>query len=54
MGGGGAPPARPRAACRAALPDTGLTAEQQVDCLLELATDPYVLGLAYAGWDAHV
>ncbi|XP_043237415.1 DNA-dependent protein kinase catalytic subunit-like [Amphibalanus amphitrite] len=39
---------------RAELADAGLTAEQQVDCLLELATDRYVLGLAYSGWAAHV
>ena len=39
---------RPQHERRASLADSDLTAEQQVDCLLELATDPYVLGLAWS------
>lgn len=35
---------------RARHPATGLTADQQVACLLDLATDPNVLGRAWVGW----
>jgi len=35
---------------RARLPATSLTADQQVACLIDLATDPNVLGRAWAGW----
>ncbi|XP_037079091.1 DNA-dependent protein kinase catalytic subunit-like [Pollicipes pollicipes] len=45
---------RPGLDPRADLPDDGLTVQQQVTCLMDLATDPYVLGLAYFGWEAHV
>ena len=35
---------------RRTLPSTGLTAAQQVDVLVEQATDPNVLGRTYHGW----
>lgn len=40
----------PEGSRRRALPAAGLTAEQQVDVLVELATDPNVLGRTYHGW----
>lgn len=36
---------------RAQLPAEGLTVEKQVDCLLDQATDPNVLGRAWVGWE---
>jgi DNA-dependent protein kinase catalytic subunit len=36
--------------CRARMADGGLTVENQVECLIDLATDPVVLGVTYAGW----
>lgn len=39
---------------RAQLPAEGLTVEKQVDCLLDQATDPNVLGRAWAGWEPWV
>jgi len=34
---------------RATLPRTGLTVDQQVDCLVDHATDPNILGRAFVG-----
>lgn len=36
---------------RAALPLEGLTVEQQVDCLLDQAMDPNILGRVWVGWE---
>ncbi|KAK0144662.1 DNA-dependent protein kinase catalytic subunit [Merluccius polli] len=36
---------------RARLPAQGLTVEQQVDCLLDQATDPNLLGRVWQGWE---
>ncbi len=36
---------------RAELPDDKLSVDQQVSCLVDLATDNYVLGSTYFGWD---
>ncbi|KAK3917413.1 DNA-dependent protein kinase catalytic subunit [Frankliniella fusca] len=36
---------------RAKLADSGLTPRQQVECLIDLATDPNVLVKTYGGWD---
>ena len=36
---------------RQLLPEDGLSVEDQVTCLIEMATDPYVLSAAYIGWD---
>jgi len=36
---------------RASLPACGLTADQQVDCLIDLATDPNILGRSWVGWE---
>ncbi|XP_017270589.1 DNA-dependent protein kinase catalytic subunit isoform X2 [Kryptolebias marmoratus] len=36
---------------RAKLPAEGLSVEKQVDCLLDQATDPNVLGRAWMGWE---
>lgn len=36
---------------RARLPDAGLSVERQVDCLLDQAMDPNVLGRTFAGWE---
>ena len=36
---------------RATLPSSGLTVDQQVDCLVDLATDPNILGRFWAGWE---
>lgn len=36
---------------RAQLPAEGLTVEKQVDCLLDQATDPNVLGRTWVGWE---
>ncbi|XP_072042849.1 DNA-dependent protein kinase catalytic subunit-like [Amphiura filiformis] len=41
-----------RKSVRASKPDTGLSVEQQVDCLIEQATDPNILGRVYLGWEA--
>ena len=35
---------------RRKLPETGLTPEEQVDVLVEHATDPAVLGFCWLGW----
>nr|XP_019943216.1 PREDICTED: DNA-dependent protein kinase catalytic subunit [Paralichthys olivaceus] len=37
---------------RAKLPAAGLSAEQQVDCLLDQAMDPNVLGRVWVGWES--
>lgn len=34
---------------RARLTDDGLTAEEQVQCLLDMATDPALLGMSWTG-----
>lgn len=39
---------------RARLPAAGLTVEKQVDCLLDQATDPNVLGRVWVGWEPWV
>ncbi|XP_034021328.1 DNA-dependent protein kinase catalytic subunit [Thalassophryne amazonica] len=39
---------------RAKLPAAGLSVEKQVDCLLDQAMDPNVLGRVYAGWEPWV
>ncbi|XP_044195297.1 DNA-dependent protein kinase catalytic subunit [Thunnus albacares] len=36
---------------RARLPPAGLSVEKQVDCLLDQATDPNVLGRVWSGWE---
>ena len=36
---------------RATLPECGLTVDQQVTCLVDLATDPNILGRFWAGWE---
>ena len=36
---------------RARLPASGLTVSQQVDCLLDLATDANILGRSWVGWE---
>jgi len=36
---------------RAKFPGIGLTVDQQVDCLVDLATDPNVLGRFWVGWE---
>ena len=36
---------------RQLLPEDGLSVEDQVTCLIEMATDPYILSAAYVGWD---
>jgi len=36
---------------RATLPSSGLTVDQQADCLVDLATDPNILGRFWAGWE---
>ncbi|GIX68921.1 DNA-dependent protein kinase catalytic subunit [Caerostris extrusa] len=36
---------------RAKMKKNGLTVEEQVDCLIDLATDPHVLCLTYCGWN---
>ena len=36
---------------RAKLPPSGLSVDQQVDCLLDLATDPNILGRVFTGWE---
>ena len=35
-------------------PETALTPEEQVDCLLDQATDPGILGRTWAGWRPFV
>lgn len=39
---------------RAQHPAAGLSVEKQVDCLLDQAMDPNVLGRVYAGWEPWV
>lgn len=39
---------------RAELPAAGLSVEKQVDCLIDQATDPNVLGHVWAGWEPWV
>ena len=39
---------------RARLPERGLTADQQVACLINQATDPNILGRVYFGWEPWV
>ncbi|XP_029002542.1 DNA-dependent protein kinase catalytic subunit isoform X2 [Betta splendens] len=39
---------------RATLPAAGLSVEQQVNCLLDQAMDPNLLGRVYAGWEPWV
>nr|CAD7610677.1 unnamed protein product [Timema genevievae] len=39
---------------RARLPDTNLTPEKQVDCLLDQATDYHLLGMSWDGWEPWV
>lgn len=39
---------------RAREPEGGLSVETQVDCLIEQATDPNVLGRTYSGWEPWV
>ena len=36
---------------RAQLPVCGLNVKQQVDCLINQATDPNILGRVWAGWE---
>lgn len=36
---------------RARLGETELSVEEQVDCLIDQATDPNILGRTYAGWE---
>lgn len=36
---------------RAKLPAEGLSVEKQVDCLLDQAMDPNVLGRVWVGWE---
>ena len=40
----------PGGSMRRTLPSTGLTPSQQVDVLIEQATDPNILGRSYHGW----
>ena len=40
----------PADSVRRALPEGGLTTEQQIDCLVEHAQDPVILGWAFPGW----
>ena len=40
----------PEGSLRRSLPELGLSAEQQVDVLIEQATDPNVLGRTWQGW----
>uniref|UniRef100_A0A3P9H2R7 DNA-dependent protein kinase catalytic subunit n=1 Tax=Oryzias latipes TaxID=8090 RepID=A0A3P9H2R7_ORYLA len=39
---------------RAKLPAAGLSVEKQVECLLDHATDPNVLGRVYVGWEPWI
>ncbi|XP_024136141.1 DNA-dependent protein kinase catalytic subunit isoform X1 [Oryzias melastigma] len=39
---------------RAKLPDAGLSVEKQVDCLLDQAMDPNVLGRVWHGWEPWI
>lgn len=39
---------------RARVPASGLSVEQQVDCLLDQAMDPNVLGRVWMGWEPWV
>ncbi|KAG4070139.1 hypothetical protein HA402_013382 [Bradysia odoriphaga] len=39
---------------RARLPETGLTVEQQVQCLIDMATDPALLGIQFTGFDPWI
>ena len=40
----------PAGSKRRAMPAVGLDVEDQVDCLIEQATDPNVLGRMWQGW----
>ena len=40
----------PADSVRRALPEGGLTTEQQIDCLVEHAQDPVILGWTFTGW----
>lgn len=37
---------------RARLGERELSVEEQVDCLIDQATDPSILGRTYVGWEA--
>lgn len=37
---------------RARLGEAGLSVEEQVDCLIDQATDPNILGRIFLGWEA--
>ncbi|GFQ67398.1 DNA-dependent protein kinase catalytic subunit [Trichonephila clavata] len=39
---------------RARMKKTGLTVEEQVDCLIDMATDPHILCLVYFGWNPWI
>lgn len=39
---------------RAKLPAEGLSVDEQVDCLLDQAMDPNVLGRVWAGWEPWI
>lgn len=39
---------------RARMPEDNLSVEDQCACLIDLATDPAVLGITYEGWNAWV
>ncbi|KAF7660907.1 hypothetical protein LDENG_00272900 [Lucifuga dentata] len=39
---------------RAKLPPAGLSVEQQVDCLIDQATDPNMLGRVWKGWEPWI
>jgi DNA-dependent protein kinase catalytic subunit len=40
----------PQGSLRRSMAESGLTADEQVDVLIEQATDPNVLGRTYQGW----
>ena len=44
----------PEDSLRRTLPDTNLSIEQQVDVLVEQATDPCLLGWAFPGWRPYL
>jgi len=39
---------------RATLPSTGLSVEQQIDCLIDQSTDCTLLARMYYGWEAWI
>ncbi|KAG4073019.1 hypothetical protein HA402_009438 [Bradysia odoriphaga] len=39
---------------RARLPEAGLTVEQQVQCLIDMATDPALLGITFSGFNPWI